>query len=101
VYLIEKNGEVVGNVSYERKSPDRVYISGLVVGSRFQGQGIGQAAMVKILEELKGTKRIELATHPDNKAAIALYESLGFVIESRKENYFGDGEPRLIMSLEK
>jgi len=44
------------------------------------------------------TKRIELVTHPDNPA-LKLYESLGFTVESRKENYWGDGEPRLVLAI--
>jgi ribosomal-protein-alanine N-acetyltransferase len=50
-----------------------------------------------LLEEAKGCARIDLVTHPDNAAAIALYGSLGFALESRKEDYFGDGEPRVVM----
>jgi len=50
-----------------------------------------------LLEKFKNTERIDLAAHPDNFRAIKLYQSLGFAIESRKENYYGDGEPRLIL----
>ncbi len=101
VYLIEKDGVVVGNVSYEKINKDNVYISGLVVNPKFQGQGIAHEALLKILEELKDIKRIDLVTHPDNTKALKLYESLGFTVESRKENYFGDGEPRLVLVLQK
>lgn len=99
VYLIEKDGAVTGNVSYERKEKGRVYISGLVINPQFQGQGIGREIIVRILDEVKDAKRIDLVTHPDNAPALALYESLGFVIESRVENYYGDGEPRLVLVL--
>jgi ribosomal protein S18 acetylase RimI-like enzyme len=51
-----------------------------------------------ILEELKDYKRIELVTHPDNKSAIKLYFSFGFLTEKQMENYFGDGEPRILMA---
>lgn len=102
VYLIEKGGEIVGNVSYERKGENIAYISGLVVAPRFQGQGIGREVLNKILEEdLKDMKRIDLVTHPDNMIAQKLYRSFGFVVESRKENYWGDGEPRLVMVLQR
>jgi ribosomal-protein-alanine N-acetyltransferase len=52
-----------------------------------------------ILEKCKGTDRIDLVTHPENKNALQLYMSLGFKVESRRENYFGDGEPRLVLVL--
>ena len=54
--------------------------------------------MTFVLEEFRDVKRIDLVTHPDNIKAIALYQSLGFAIESRKENYYGDGEPRIVMA---
>ncbi|OGG54400.1 hypothetical protein A3D62_00535 [Candidatus Kaiserbacteria bacterium RIFCSPHIGHO2_02_FULL_49_11] len=99
VYLIKDNGVVVGNISYERKDDSHAHISGLAIDPRFQNQGIARKALLKMLEELKEMKRIDLVTHPDNQAALRLYRSLGFVVESRKENYFGDGEPRLVLSL--
>lgn len=101
VYLIEKDGAIAGNVSYERKEEGRVYISGLVINPRFKGQGIGREVVIRILDEVKDAKRIELVTHPDNASALVLYESLGFVVESRVENYYGDGEPRLVLVLER
>ncbi|MEK7554209.1 MAG: GNAT family N-acetyltransferase [Patescibacteria group bacterium] len=101
VYLIEKNNVVVGNLSYERKSSDHVYVSGLVISPEFQGQGVAREVLTRLLKELKDVKRIDLVTHPENQKALQLYQSLGFVVESRKENYFGDGEPRLILANKK
>ena len=99
VYLIEKDEKVVGDMSYEIKSADTAYISGLLILPEFQGQGIAKKAMKFMLNEIRKFKRIDLVTHPDNFKAIKLYESLGFNIESRKENHFGDGEPRVVMTL--
>lgn len=99
VYLIEKNNAVIGNLSYERKEDAHIYISGLVISPTFQGQGVAREVLTNLLAELKDVKRIDLVTHPDNHAALQLYQSLGFVIESRKENYYGDGEPRLVLVL--
>jgi len=101
VFLIEKDGIVVGNFSYEKKSEDHIYISGLIVIPEFQGQGIAREVMNNILEQFKEIKRIDLVTHPDNVIALKLYQSLGFEVESRKENYFDDGEPRLMLVLKK
>ncbi|KKU03864.1 MAG: hypothetical protein A2131_02405 [Candidatus Sungbacteria bacterium GWC2_49_10] len=101
VYLIIKNEDIVGNLSYEKKSNDHVYISGLVIDPRFQGQGIAREVLTNLLKELKDVQRIDLVTHPDNRRALELYRSLGFVIGSRKEDYFGDGEPRLALVLER
>lgn len=101
VYLVKEGDQVVGSVSYEMKGPDHAYIDGLLVTPARQHQGIGKAAMAKVLGELKYIRTIDLVTHPDNSFAISLYQSLGFVIGERKENYFGDGEPRIVMTLEK
>lgn len=97
VYLIEEGNTIVGNISYKEKSNSNVYISDLVIDPRFQGRGIAKEALARVLDELRGFKRIDLVTHPDNKIALSLYQSLGFVVESRKENYYGDGKPRLVL----
>jgi len=76
-------------------------LSGLMVKPEFQGKGIGREAMRQVLEEVSDVERIWLATHPSNTPAIKLYLSFGFIIEEKIENYFGDGEPRIIMSRKK
>ena len=98
VYLIKKAGEAVGSIMYERKDKEHAYISGLAVDPQYQQQGIARTALLSILDELKDYKRIDLAVHPENERALKLYLSLGFKEESRKENYYGDGEPRLILA---
>ncbi len=101
-YIIEKNNEIAGNVSYELKDNNHAYLSGLVILPKYQGQGIARRAIGMILEELKDVKQIELFTHPENKKSIGLYISFGFKKTGEQiENYFGDGEPRIKMILEK
>ena len=100
VYLIKKNGTVVGNTSYSRDG-DKAYVSGLAITPEFQHQGIGKDVLCQILEKLKDVPYIWLVTHPENKASLKLYNSFGFLVESRKENYFGDGKPRLVLSRKK
>lgn len=101
-YVIEKNGKIVGDVSYEIKGRDSVYLSGLVVAPKFQGQGIAKKVMSTILEKLKDIKLIDLVTHPENEKAISLYESFGFKKTGEQiENYYGDGEPRIRMVLKR
>lgn len=100
VYIIEKDGVAVGDLSYEQKGDNHVYISGLAVKPEFQGQGIARIVLTQTLEKLKDVKRVDLVTHPENFRAIKLYESLGFAREGIKENFYGDGEPRLLLSRE-
>jgi len=100
VYLIEEDGVMVGDISYEIKDGDHTYISGLVITPEFQRRGLARQAMLLLIDELKDFRRLSLVVHPDNHA-VKLYESLGFVATERKENFYGDGQPRIIMVREK
>jgi ribosomal-protein-alanine N-acetyltransferase len=97
VYIIKSGDVPVGSLAYTKKSPDHVYISGIIVRPEYQGKGIATKALKDVIEKYPDAARIDLVTHPENPA-LALYESLGFKIEERKENYFGDGEPRLVLA---
>jgi [ribosomal protein S18]-alanine N-acetyltransferase len=100
VFLIKLGRRVVGNLSYERASADRVYISGLVVMPEHQRQGVAREAMQIVLKDLEGVARLDLVTHPKNPA-LHLYKSLGFTEEALHENFYGDGEPRIVLVLER
>lgn len=101
VFVIELDQKLVGLISYEMKSNHHAYISDLIILPSFQGKGLAKMAMEHTLQQLENTSRVDLVVHPDNNPAINLYKSFGFVEESRKENYFGDGQPRLVMVLDK
>ncbi|NTW14318.1 MAG: GNAT family N-acetyltransferase [Candidatus Moranbacteria bacterium] len=100
VYLIKEDGVMVGDISYVVKDADHAYITGLVIVPQFQRRGLARKAMNMLLDELKGFRHLALDVHPDNHA-VKLYESLGFVATERKENFYGDGEPRIIMTRER
>jgi len=101
VYLIKMGDKVAGSAMYEMKGKNCAYLSGLVIAPRFRGKGIARKAIAYRLNKLKNVKRIEVVTHPHNSPIIKLYLSFGFIIESWKNNYYGDGEPRLMLSLTK
>lgn len=98
VYLIKSGGISVGSLAYQEKSPDHIYVSGVAIKSEYQGKGVATQAIQKLLNLYSHASRIDLVTHPDNPA-LRVYQSLGFKIEERKENYWGDGEPRLVLAL--
>ena len=98
IFLIRSGNEIVGSVSYEVEGSEHVHISGVVVKPEFQGKGIATAALKQILNQYASARRIDLETHPDNPA-LKLYESLGFKVESRVEDYWGDGEPRVVLAI--
>ncbi len=101
VYFILKDNKIVGSTEYQIKGPKHAYLGGLVVLPEFQGQGIAREAAKFSLEKLKDIDRVDLVTHPHNSKIITLYLSLGFYIESWKDNYYGDGEPRLVLVRQK
>jgi ribosomal protein S18 acetylase RimI-like enzyme len=97
LYFVEVDGALAATAALQRRDDDSAYLSNIAVDPYFRRRGIARAATLFLLQEAKGCARIDLVTHPDNAAAIALYRSLGFEVESSKENYFGDGEPRVVM----
>lgn len=98
VMLIKLGDVVVGSVGYGQTSPGEVYISGLIVRPEYRGRGVATAAMRRVIGLWPAARRIYLATHPDNPAR-RVYERLGFKVEGVKDDYFGDGEPRLILAM--
>ncbi|MDD4902625.1 MAG: GNAT family N-acetyltransferase [Patescibacteria group bacterium] len=98
VYLIKAGDSIVGSIEYKMEDDDTAYFSGLVVSPDFQGKGIAREAIKQVLEIIGEDKKIHLVTHPDNIPAVKLYLSFGFIIGERKDNYFGDGEPRIVMT---
>jgi len=111
VFLVKKGDEVVGDASYwpedmpapfQGEGEGCYYLSVLAIVPKFRGRGIGRAAAVLLAEKLKNlnAKKLWLNVHPDNVRAVKMYKSFGFKTVARKENYYGDGEPRLIMSLD-
>jgi [ribosomal protein S18]-alanine N-acetyltransferase len=70
-----------------RKRPYEYEIHTIGVDPAYQGQGIGRRMMMELLEYASGgTVFLEVRT--DNEAAIALYESLGFVSVGLRRRYY-------------
>ena len=97
IYLFKSGGKTVGHINFRIKDDGSAHVGGFVIDPKYQGKGIGRQAMELILKMAKDAPKIDLVTHPDNIKAVSLYRSLGFEITERKENYWGDGEPRVIM----
>ncbi len=95
-YMVKIGEKTVGQMQYEKQEDNVIYLNVLAVDTEFQGKGIGKETMRQFLEMVPNASKIWLVTHPENKA-IKLYESFGFKITERKEDYFGNGKPRVIM----
>ncbi|RIW38330.1 GNAT family N-acetyltransferase [Bacillus salacetis] len=61
---------------------DGYWVYRIMVDEKFQGQGIGKAAvqlMILEMEKLPNAKKIIVGYHPENSGAHHLYKSLGFI----------------------
>jgi ribosomal-protein-alanine N-acetyltransferase len=97
--VAEEKSELLGYVLAGRgEAATEGWILSLAVAPAARGQGLGrrllQAAVTAL--ESQGCERIKLTVLPDNPA-LHLYRSLGFTEAGREEDYFGPGEPRLVM----
>lgn len=100
IYFFKIDKQTIGHATCEIKNDGSVHLGGVAIDPEWQGRGFGRQAMKLILEIAKDAPKIDLVTHPDNFKAIKLYESLGFKIGPRIENYFGDGQLRVVMARE-
>ena len=60
-------------------------------------KGIARIAFEKVLNDPKEKKEWRLVTHPKNTASLLIYLKAGFKIDKWIDNYFGDGQPRLLL----
>ena len=100
VWVIKLGKKAIGTISYEEKSSDHAYIDSMTILPKYQRKGFATEAMKWLLFKLKDYKTVDLVTHPHNNASLRLYLKLGFKISEWKDNYFGDGQPRLHLFLE-
>jgi ribosomal protein S18 acetylase RimI-like enzyme len=96
-FLDVRHERIVATGAWRRRDDGTVYLSNIAVHPEQRRQGLARAMMLHLLSYCSHAASIDLAVHPDNEAARALYASLGFNVSKRVENFFGDGEPRLIM----
>lgn len=74
------------------------YIANIAVAKFFQGKGLGNILMSRMLDTTKQRcEEITLEVRVSNQRAIALYQKFGFVGEGTRKNFYQDGEDALIM----
>ena len=95
IYVAYEGTKTIGFIAYEDKQ-DSVEITSLAVIPEYQKKGIGKLLFNQVLDKLKNRK-IHLVTHPRNTPAIIFYLKIGFEIYGFKDNYYGDGQPRLFL----
>lgn len=96
VYIAYSDEVAMGYIAYKPSTQNSAEIIALAVLPDHQGKGVGRKMIAEVIDLLKGS-RIHLVTHPKNSSAIILYLKSGFVITGLKQDYYGDGQPRLIL----
>lgn len=84
-----------------RQGSNQAWILSLAVRPQYRQLGLGKRLMEAGLRGLAaaGAREVLLSVSPDNQRAIALYEGLGFAVDTEVRDYFGPGETRLLMKL--
>lgn len=91
--VAEIENEVVGQLGFSAMQHARrkhVGTLGMAVKDGHHRQGVGAAlmtAVVDLADNWLAVRRLELTVFTDNKAAIALYEKFGFVIEGEAKEF--------------
>lgn len=105
IFIIMADGEVIGTTSFKPEGKNAesdgkaVHIPQLAILPPYQGNGYGAQAARLLLEEVR-RQGFEVAwgqIHPDNTTSLNLWKGLGFDVVDSSPDYFGDGEPRLIV----
>ena len=91
-------GYTQGGINQEQR---KGWILSLAIRKENRGMGIGRMLSQDVIRRLrsKNVTKICLTVHPDNSSAKHLYEDLGFYVHEKIKDYYGDGEPRLVMDL--
>ncbi|HAS6046587.1 TPA: GNAT family N-acetyltransferase [Vibrio vulnificus] len=76
---------------------NEAWMLSLAVSPAYQGRGIAKQLVKYALARQSHYQKIYLTVAPDNLPARAIYQSCGFEILTEEENYFDDGESRLVM----
>ncbi|HEY8463131.1 MAG TPA: GNAT family N-acetyltransferase [Bacillota bacterium] len=102
VYLARYNGvpAAIAELLRDWQEPELVYLYGLAVAKEYRGFGVGTALLSFILTNLtqNGFRRLQLTVHPDNQAALHMYQAkFGMTRLRLEKNYYGKGEDRWLM----
>lgn len=94
----EVDGEVVGFAALRTIDDDATELAGIVVRRTWAGHGVGSELTRRALDLARadGAASLVVRTEVDNTAAIAFYESLGFVRHRRDVERVGDTDVAVV-----
>lgn len=95
--VVEDRGEVSGQIGV-RHVLGELHITTIAVSPEHRRRGHARALIGAALAAYPKARYVHLEVRPDNAAAVALYESLGFRATGRRPRYYGDDDA-LLMTL--
>jgi len=95
--VIENRGEILGQIGV-RHVLGELHITTIAVRPEYRRRGHARALIGAALAAYPNTTQVHLEVRPNNAAALALYDSLGFRKTGRRPRYYGD-EDALLMTL--
>lgn len=89
-WLVALDGETVAGYVGSQTVLDETDMMNVAVHPDFRRQGVAQALILALTEELKkrGSHCLTLEVRASNDPARALYESLGFALAGTRRNYY-------------
>lgn len=85
------NGRAVGYLlPVDAPNQPGVHIAELVVDPEYRREGRARGLISFVVESSMGP--VTLQAHPDNDAALALYDGLGFTVVDRRVDAYGDDD---------
>lgn len=99
--VAECDGGVEGFVFY-RLRDEGVYVECMAVSPAMRRRGIARLLMSELLVKTMELNRdvVRLHVAPDNKAALALYLSMGFYCVKVSDNFYGPGQAGHMLRLD-
>jgi ribosomal protein S18 acetylase RimI-like enzyme len=73
-------------------APNRpgVHVAELVVDPDYRREGRARGLLAAVIADADGS--VTLQAHPDNDAALSLYEEMGFEVVDRRTDAYADGD---------
>jgi [ribosomal protein S18]-alanine N-acetyltransferase len=100
--VVVERGAVVGYaLTLFRAASRSARLYSLAVDTACRGQGIGRALIAgsAATAARRGCRALNLEVRVDNRAALALYASLGFADRGERPNYYEDGTAARLLTL--
>ncbi len=100
IFIIKVYGKNAGTISFrpDRGDDNTALLRNLAILPRYQGRGVGTAAVNLIHDTVKelGFEKAKGRIRPENDEVLHIYKKKGFEVVG-KDNCFGDGVERLII----